>query len=634
MTLSYKFPFILGTTADRTGGTWTNLQAGYFFIEDTGGLFWWNGTNWISVPVIKAGPRYTIVNAGTTTGPYYSMKNDGTIFATHASAPDTVIQSTIDQCESEGGGDIYIAGNGVGSTIYQLSGAFAGFTIGNATVGVSPDVKNINVKVAPDAAFKIPNAFTGTFLKFTNGTWNNSWSGGYYYQSTPSFAWVGFELQSDTQAGCVGNRIENVWLNHAAVGIKLTNDGANGFVNGNRFMNCLLYSCNTGVLFNQTVTYVSGQNSMNRNYFDTLLVEHNNRASATYGVKDVIGRANRFLECKIWDILQTASYHTCTITANSEHCIIDGGIITQVGWPADNLSSTTVANDNSTNFYIGKPRTNDNYEDIKVISIPSDPATGYNRLYAKAIDTNSDGLFIKRKINGIITESRIPRVGVAPSASGKKYSVWDGTITSSTTGLTGGLLSGLTAVSGHTDAAVIDSSIGRGRKFTTTTTITTNAGWRLNATFTRREYNPVYRALFRLGTTTLQRLYLGFHTSGVDLTGDDPLNAQTGVMFGCKSGDTNFQILHNDATGVTLFENTGIAIDTNVHRLEIIADDANARFGWSLDSSAFSYTNLTSTEIPGSTTSLLIQNEIQTNEAGVGKILDLALVEVEMDSKW
>jgi hypothetical protein len=145
---------------------------------------------------------------------------------------------------------------------------------------------------------------------------------------------------------------------------------------------------------------------MNRNLFENFIAEHNNRANALYGVKDVIGRDNLFLHCKIWDILQTASYHTCTITANADHTVIFGGIMRQVGWPTDNLSTSTVVYDmwGDGTIYSGVPYTTDNYRDDKVMTAPASPGTGYIRQYSKVVDSNNDGRFYKAKINGAVVE--------------------------------------------------------------------------------------------------------------------------------------------------------------------------------------------------------------------------------------
>jgi hypothetical protein len=47
------------------------------------------------------------------------------------------------------------------------------------------------------------------------------------------------------------------------------------------------------------------------------------------------------------------------------------------------------------------------YNDDKVITIPANPSTGFTRRYAKLVDANNDGLFVKRKINGAVVEVQL-----------------------------------------------------------------------------------------------------------------------------------------------------------------------------------------------------------------------------------
>lgn len=49
----------------------------------------------------------------------------------------------------------------------------------------------------------------------------------------------------------------------------------------------------------------------------------------------------------------------------------------------------------------------DNYLDAKVVSAPSDPSAGYGRLYMKATDGSNDDLYIKHKVNSVVTEEKI-----------------------------------------------------------------------------------------------------------------------------------------------------------------------------------------------------------------------------------
>jgi len=66
---------------------------------------------------------------------------------------------------------------------------------------------------------------------------------------------------------------------------------------------------------------------------------------------------------------------------------------------------TSVVNTSST-FASGK-LTIDGYYDVKVVSAPGSPSSGYGRIYPKTIDANNDGLFIKIKKGGAFVEVQI-----------------------------------------------------------------------------------------------------------------------------------------------------------------------------------------------------------------------------------
>ncbi len=46
----------------------------------------------------------------------------------------------------------------------------------------------------------------------------------------------------------------------------------------------------------------------------------------------------------------------------------------------------------------------DDYHDLKAITIPADPSSGYIRLYPKATDANTDSLYMKAKMQGAVSE--------------------------------------------------------------------------------------------------------------------------------------------------------------------------------------------------------------------------------------
>jgi hypothetical protein len=195
-----------------------------------------------------------------------------------------------------------------------------------------------------------------------------------------------------------------------------------------------------------------------------------------------------------------------------------------------------------------------------------------------------------------------------------------------------GILSTLTGATGagSQNFGITDTTNGRFLTAITGTTTGNKGGLRVNiGQLTIRNWNPRIRIRFKCVTTTLQRLCLGL-TTNAEPAGDDPFAVSTyvGVALGCKSGDTNFQILHDDtAAGTTIFDDTGVAIDTEVHTVSIVADEDNSRFSWSLDGSV--YTHIT-TNIP-TTQNLTVVLQNETNESGVAKSFQLFNVFVQSD---
>jgi hypothetical protein len=161
------------------------------------------------------------------------------------------------------------------------------------------------------------------------------------------------------------------------------------------------------------------------------------------------------------------------------------------------------------------------------------------------------------------------------------------------------------------------------QRFATTAASGTTAGYRAAATIHNRSMNTKMYVEFRLNTTANQRLYIGFDSTTTAETGDDPLNATSGWYFGFISTDTLFKILSNDGTGATV--STAVTavttIDTTMHKLWIVADDANSQFGISIDGNAYQYIS-TAASIPAATTALGFRIEIQ-NSVATDKQIDI-----------
>lgn len=163
-----------------------------------------------------------------------------------------------------------------------------------------------------------------------------------------------------------------------------------------------------------------------------------------------------------------------------------------------------------------------------------------------------------------------------------------------------GLLSGNS--SSGTAAAGNDSTSGF-RSYDTSATSNTLAGIR-KTNVTRRDQRPIYVFTGDISTTNA-RLQLGWtdHT-GTPAVTDTPIgNSNEGVMLTLRSTDTNYQIVHNDATGAAVFVDTGISKDITIFRTMIWSDGTN--FYWWIQKTGGSVAQGTlTTRIPGATTLL------------------------------
>ena len=210
--------------------------------------------------------------------------------------------------------------------------------------------------------------------------------------------------------------------------------------------------------------------------------------------------------------------------------------------------------------------------------------------------------------------------GMPAPNSTKKVGYWP----NGASGGSGGvyLLSTLSSPTGTGSLSfVIDTTNGRYENMPSGTTSGNKGGLKTAAAVSIRGFNPRVRIKFKLATTTNTRLYMGYSSTATDLTGDDPLNALQGVLFGMSTSSAtsaaNWLVMHNDGSGATAVDDTTTAFDSNVHTLSLVADEANTRFAWKLDNG--SYTNVT-TDIPSTTTGLFFFIQTETSAASAATV--------------
>jgi hypothetical protein len=167
------------------------------------------------------------------------------------------------------------------------------------------------------------------------------------------------------------------------------------------------------------------------------------------------------------------------------------------------------------------------------------------------------------------------------------------------------LLSGASFV-GTPTVAALDTTDGLAGIFTSGASIGNQAGINRALLYTTRQFNPYFAVRCKLDENAANiRFYFGFTAATAAIgNSDDPLNTLEGIGFSKNVSSTNWLIDHNDSTGATVQEDTGVALDTNYHTFEIWADDNASKFWWSLDGST--PTGIT-VAIPAQTTSLSSQ---------------------------
>lgn len=191
--------------------------------------------------------------------------------------------------------------------------------------------------------------------------------------------------------------------------------------------------------------------------------------------------------------------------------------------------------------------------------------------------------------------------------NGYKFGTFSGVFDDSDTPAIGGdgLFSVLDNIGG-TPANYMNSSTGVQGTTWPMTSSAAQTGFMTRVPITLRKLNPDLTVCFQLdegGDNTGGRCWIGFVDNlNVDSFDDSSyLDNDSGFCLHKRSDETSFQITHNDGDTSQNEESTLFTTDSAVHKIRLIADEDNTRFGYSLDGAALTYI---STEIPASTTNL------------------------------
>lgn len=161
------------------------------------------------------------------------------------------------------------------------------------------------------------------------------------------------------------------------------------------------------------------------------------------------------------------------------------------------------------------------------------------------------------------------------------------------------------------------------RHYTTGAVAGNKAGRTLYAD-TRRNMLPRIFSKFALAATADHALFIGWATGftydAVHAT--TPLNAMMGIGLAVTTDKTNFQIIHNDATGACTYIDSGKSKDTDFHTIEIWTDNTN----WYYNFDKGFKRGIISTDIPDATTLMYLHwtnltNTTATKKFNVAKLL-------------
>jgi len=169
-----------------------------------------------------------------------------------------------------------------------------------------------------------------------------------------------------------------------------------------------------------------------------------------------------------------------------------------------------------------------------------------------------------------------------------------------------------------TAANVAGAADGPAKNYATAATLDTDAGLLPNSfTQLRRDQNPDVTFKFRVNSTAVRRVWIGFVEA--DHMGSDSTAAthKFAMRLSTSPAVTGFTIVHSDGTTETV-EAQIQASDALVHTLRLIGDNDNARWGYSFDGATVVWIT---TNIPAATALMGIQVEIRTLEA-VAKNMD------------
>jgi hypothetical protein len=194
-----------------------------------------------------------------------------------------------------------------------------------------------------------------------------------------------------------------------------------------------------------------------------------------------------------------------------------------------------------------------------------------------------------------------------------------------------GILAGGSAGTLASTTSVYDTTEGMTIAYATTAASGVAAGYvspTAGVGLGRRLTNLRMKSRSKIDSTTTARFYMGFTNLATMLFNDTPLaNADSGVMIGFRTTDTNYQVFNNDGSGAMVVTQIAgpIAKDANFHTMEVKVL-ASGNVIATLDGTATTI----STRLPATTANLFFNCMVQTS-AATARTHTIRYIEGEVD---
>ena len=167
---------------------------------------------------------------------------------------------------------------------------------------------------------------------------------------------------------------------------------------------------------------------------------------------------------------------------------------------------------------------------------------------------------------------------------------------------------------------------GQRLRYTTAATLNTDAGLNGPYSQTRRDFNPEVTVKFKVTSTAVRRVWIGWMEADHMASDTDATIHKFALRLSTAPAVTGYAIVHSNGTTETI-EAQIQASDALIHTIRLIADEPNARFGYSFDGATVVWITA---NIPAATALLGLQAQIRTIEA-VAKNMDIWFVEGSME---